>query len=343
MALLFQVHDSAGAGCFCRRAIAACAVTLTALGSTTAGSAGFTDAEHVVVSSDPPYSHDPPRLELGTCYFQSAQQLAAPAAAGQDLWAGSSSPLRLEGGCNVPRTPIGAVALRGSVATLQPLSQADAQGIITTLGVHRLAGFSLGSVPARAEAAVRYTHLYLGPTAFGELYSVEGGLLTNARKGLELGVRYRGNYGESQLAAPAVNLPGSWLHQIYAVTSWQAPVTHGALTVGASAGYLMDRVESSNQNGGWQVALSAQYPISPRVMLVAGSGYNEREYRPYLTREVLLVDRPENTWSCNVGVSYAASQRTSLRLEWVGSAPASELKGLSYESSSLAVTISTSY
>lgn len=321
-------------------------VTLAALGSPTAGSAGFSDAErleHVAVGGDPSHNQERPRLDLGTCYFESGQQVAAPTAAGQDGWLAGSSRLRLEGGCNVPRTPIGAIVLRGSVATMQPLSQADAQGIVSTLGVHRLVGFSLGSIAARAEAAVQYTHLDRGPTGFGEVYSFEGGLLANARQGLELGLRYRGNYGESQLPAPAVEPSGSWLHQFYAVSSWQAPVTHGALTVGASAGYLMDRVNRTNQNGGWQVALNAQYPMSPSVMLLAGSGYNEREYRPYVTREVLLVDRPENTWSCNLGLSYAASARTSLRIEWTGSAPASDLKALSYESSSLAVSISTSY
>ena len=226
---------------------------------------------------------------------------------------------------------------------MQPLSQADAQGIVSTVGVHRFFGFSLGPIGARADAAVQYTNLNLGRTGFGEVYSLESGFFTNAASGLELGLRYRGNYGESQLAAPAANLPGSWLHQFYALTSWHTPVTHGAFTVGASAGYLMDRVANTSQNGGWQVTLNAQYPVSPNLKLTAGSGYNNREYRPYVTRDVLLVDRPENTWSCTVGVNYSASARTSMRLEWVGSAPAADLRSLSHESSNLLFSITTSY
>lgn len=321
-------------------------MTLAALGWTTSGSAGFGDAERpgqIVGGDETSYSLARPRLDLGACYFESAQQLAATAVAGLDVWPAGSSPLRLEGGCNVPRTPIGAIALRGSVATMQPLSQADAQGIVSTLGVHRMLGLSLGPIAARAEAALRYTHLDLGSTGFGEVYSFEGGVFTNAMKSLELGLRYRGNYGESQLAGPAAQPPGSWLHQFYAMTSWKAPVTHGVLTIGGSAGYLMDRVAGTNQNGGWQAALTAEYPMSSSVKLVAGSGYNEREYRPYPTREVLVVDRPENTWQCNVGLSYAANARTSLRLEWIGSTPATNLKALSYETSNLSLSISMSY
>ena len=51
----------------------------------------------------------------------------------------------------------------------------------------------------------------------------------------------------------------------------------------------------------------------------------------------MLIDRPENTWSSNIGVSYAASARTSMRLEWVGWTPVSDLKTLGYDNSNLTV------
>jgi hypothetical protein len=318
---------------------------LAVLGWTEPGSAALTDAEEPgngVVDGGPSSSSGQPRFDLGACYFQAAQPPAA-LASGQPGWPGSYGPLRVEGGCNVTRTPVGAIGLRGSLATLQPLSQADAQGIVSTFGAQRLFNLPLGPTAARGEAAVQYTHLDLGPTGFGEVYSLESGLFTNAGQRLELGLRYRGNYAESQFADPAATPPAGWLHQVYAVTNWRAPVRHGVLTVGASAGYLVDRVANTNQNGGWQVALSAHYPVSPSVQLVAGSGYNDREYRPYVTRDVLLIDRPENTWSCNVGLSYAASARTSMQLEWFASTPASNLKALSYESGNLLFSVSTSY
>ena len=179
------------------------------------------------------------------------------------------------------RTPLGEVAVRGSVATMQPLGDPNAQGIVTNLGAHRFFGFSLGPIGARGDATVQYTNLNLGRTGFGDVYSLESGFAASAGRYLEWGLRYRGNYGESHLTAPEANSPGSWLHQFYALTNWHAPTTYGTFTVGASAGYLTDRVGNSNQNGGWLVAVSAQYPLSARLTLAAGSGYNNREARTY--------------------------------------------------------------
>lgn len=294
-------------------------LALVALGWTIPGSAGFAER----AAADYPY--------------------AGLALAGDEGLLSGSARFRLEGGCNVARTPLGDIVLRGSVATMQPVSQAHTQGIVTKFGAHRFFGISLGPIGARADATVQYANLNLGRAGFGEVYSFESGFLASAGRRLEWGLRYRGNYDESQFAAPAANPVGGWLHQFCAVTNWHRPVPHGAFTVGATAGYLVDRVANSKQNGGWLLALAAQYPVSRRLSLMAGSGYNEREYRPYVLREPILIDRPENTWSSNVGVSYAASERSSMRLEWVGSAPASELKPFSFQSSNLLLSVTASY
>ena len=127
------------------------------------------------------------------------------------------------------------------------------------------------------------------------------------------------------------------------MTNWHKPVTHGTLSVNASAGYFVDQVAGTSENGGWLIALDAQYPVSRNLSVVAGSGYNGRECRPYVTRDLMLIDRPENTWSSNFALRYAANARTSMRLEWVGFVPVSQFKPFSYENSKLLFSVTTDY